>query len=297
MTLLERFQANHDMVIDALKQQRLVGFDNNVANEIATAGILQEFLEGDTIISQDDGQTDVYCLLTGEVRVLINGKELPHMRYANDSVGEMSAIEPTAPRSATLIANNNVIAVKLDARSFNNLMKEYPHVCIAVTKDLSRRLTERNALIDKSNENPKLFIISTVEAIEIARDIQLGLEHEQIDVRIWNDPIHFIPGQYTLESLEQIIKDYDFGLAIMSGDDFIVSRDKEQSAVRDNVIFELGLFMGSLGRSRTLLAIPKNEDIKLASDLEGLTPLKYKANQVNMLVTRLSRIIKDLGVK
>ncbi|MGP5069737.1 MULTISPECIES: TIR domain-containing protein [Psychrobacter] len=149
---------------------------------------------------------------------------------------------------------------------------------------------------------PKLFIISTVEAIEVAKDIQLGLEHSDVEVKIWNDPSHFTPGQYTLETLGIAIKDYDFGLAIMSGDDIVISRGTESTATRDNVIFELGLFMGSLGRSRTLLAIPRNMETKLASDLQGLTSLNYKIDSSNVidtttLVTRLSRTIQNLGVR
>ena len=62
----------------------------------------------------------------------------------------------------------------------------------------------------------------------------------------------------------------------MQGDDLTTSRGVEYSAPRDNVIFELGLFMGHLSRSRTLIAVPQGGKVKLASDLQGLTILDYK---------------------
>ena len=47
----------------------------------------------------------------------------------------------------------------------------------------------------------------------------------------------------------------DFDLAIMSGDDIVISKDEEFPTTRDNTIFKLGLFMGFLGRQCTLIAI------------------------------------------
>lgn len=38
----------------------------------------------------------------------------------------------------------------------------------------------------------------------------------------------------------------------MSGGDIVISKDEEFPTTRDNTIFELGLFMGFLGRQCTL---------------------------------------------
>ena len=45
----------------------------------------------------------------------------------------------------------------------------------------------------------------------------------------------------------------DFAAFIISPDDTVISRDAENLAPRDNVIFELGLFMGVLNRQRVFL--------------------------------------------
>jgi hypothetical protein len=47
-------------------------------------------------------------------------------------------------------------------------------------------------------------------------------------------------------------------------------------STRDNVVFELGLFMAALGPDRCFYLVPKTEqDFRIASDLKGLTTVIY----------------------
>ncbi len=62
---------------------------------------------------------------------------------------------------------------------------------------------------------------------------------------------------------------------ILSPDDAVTSRDATTAAPRDNITFELGLFMGALGHSRTFLIYPRGIDMKIPTDLTGITPLTY----------------------
>ena len=55
----------------------------------------------------------------------------------------------------------------------------------------------------------------------------------------------------------------------------MISRGAVTDAPRDNIIFELGLFMGVLGHSRTFLIYPRGIDIKIPTDLAGITLLPY----------------------
>ncbi len=302
MSLLDRFKGNPKAIIQELMKQKLVRSNPAIAQRIADKGELAIFNAGETIITQGNYDQDVYFILAGEANIIINGKKLPYTRKAGLTIGEMSALNPTNPRAATLIASNETVTIKVDQHIFDDLTNEFPEIIKIIAVDLSERLEERNALINAGNSKPKLFIISTVESVEIARQVKLSLHYDDIEVTIWNEGGVFAAGSYTLESLEKAIKESDFGLAIMQGDDLTNSRGVEYSAPRDNVIFELGLFMGFLTRQRTLLALPHGEKVKVASDLQGLTPLEYKISptkvaDVTNLTTVLRQHIKSLGPK
>lgn len=57
------------------------------------------------------------------------------------------------------------------------------------------------------------------------------------------------------------------------------SRGDEWPSPRDNVVFELGMFVGRLGRARAILMEPREEKVKLPSDLSGVTTITYNFKQ------------------
>ena len=78
-----------------------------------------------------------------------------------------------------------------------------------------------------------------------------------------------------MESLEREVESSDFAIAIAAPDDVLETRNLRWTVARDNVTFELGLFMGRLGRKRTILLESRDEHVHLPSDLVGLTTLRY----------------------
>lgn len=300
MSLLSKFKNKDQAVVNELLKQKIVNGNEEFAKEILQKGEVVDFKPDVDIITQGDHDQDVYFIIAGEANLIINGLLLC-TRGSGLTIGEMSAVNPSKARSATLTAKVDTIAVKVDVDSFNELLDKYPIAYKLLLIDQSNRLEERNTLINPCNPKPRLFIVSTAEALNIAEDIKLELDYSDIEVTLWSQPDAFPAGSFVLESLEQSVKTHDFGLAIMSADDTVISREVESVAPRDNVIFELGLFMGHLGRERTLLAFPRGQESKLASDLQGLTPLTYKDDgskiDTKNLATQLTRIIKDKGVK
>jgi predicted nucleotide-binding protein len=299
MELKDRFK-DKNALINALLPQKLVEHDAQMAEDIAEQGELVQFANGDTIIEQGGYDQDVFFIIAGEVSLLVHGNQFPYTRTAGISIGEMSALDPTQPRSATVKALTDTVTLKLTATAFNELANKYPKIHRLLAVDLSQRLNQRNELIEKQSEKPKLFIISTVESLNIARDIKSQLDYDEFDVTIWNETSVFNGGDYTLEALERAVQESDFGLAILQDDDITISRKIEQKAPRDNVIFELGLFMGLLTRKRTFIALPRGVEQKLASDLKGLTPFEYKITSktdydVSNLAHNLRKAITKLG--
>lgn len=300
MKLIDRFK-NSETLLKALLKQEIVEQDREIATCIADKGSLVEFAKGETILEQGSYDQDVYFILAGEILLSVNGNEFPYRRGDGISIGEMSALDPTQPRSATAIANIDTVALKLNAESFNEIANRFPEINRRLSIDLSQRLNQRNQLVSKRNDIPRVFIISSVESIDIARKIAVEFDHDNIEMIIWNDQGIFKSGNYTLEDLQEAVENSDFGLAILHPDDVLRSREEEHLVARDNVIFELGLFMGVLTRTRTYLAIPRDEKLKLASDLVGLNPLEYIVKgeefDVRTLAIKLRELIKMYGIR
>lgn len=121
---------------------------------------------------------------------------------------------------------------------------------------------------------PKVFIASSIEAVEYAKAIQQLLDH-QCETTIWSQGV-FGLSQGTLENLELVINKFDFAILILTPDDMVISRGEIKQSPRDNLLFELGLFVGRLGRSRTYIIQDRTNQIKLPSDFAGITTATFQ---------------------
>ncbi|WP_143090107.1 TIR domain-containing protein [Sphingomonas rubra] len=149
---------------------------------------------------------------------------------------------------------------------------------------------------------PRMFIGSSVEGLSVAYSIQESLEHD-VEATVWNQGV-FELSRYTLEALIDALADSDFALFVLQPDDVVQLRDAEKQAVRDNVIFELGLFIGRIGKERCFLVMPRGVDnFHLPTDLLGITPGQYEPEREdgNLLAAlgpacqRVRRSVKALG--
>lgn len=120
---------------------------------------------------------------------------------------------------------------------------------------------------------PYIFIGSSKESLVVAEVIQANLQYEAETV-IWSQGL-FRPGAGTLETLLAEAPKFDFAILVLHADDLIESRGQSLLAPRDNVMFELGMFMGTLGRDRTFFLYNRDRPPKLPSDLAGITALAY----------------------
>lgn len=116
---------------------------------------------------------------------------------------------------------------------------------------------------------PELFIGSSVEGLSIAEAIETKLHH-YFNVSIWTDGV-FNLGNTTIDDLLIQLDNSDFGVFVFTADDLIKFRGSEYSTARDNVIYELGLYTGKLGRYNTFIIMPSdNNAFHLPSDLSGV---------------------------
>ncbi|UEG54037.1 nucleotide-binding protein [Mucilaginibacter daejeonensis] len=128
---------------------------------------------------------------------------------------------------------------------------------------------------------PKIFIGSSVSGLPVAYAIQEELEHDA-DINIWSQGIFNLTAS-TLAELMNALNTFDFAVFVFSADDPIEFKDEQFLAVRDNVIFEAGLFIGRLGTEKVFFIKPRNaKRIKLPTDLLGITPGDYDDSKENL---------------
>ncbi len=125
---------------------------------------------------------------------------------------------------------------------------------------------------------PRLFIGSSVENLQTSYAIQQGLEYDA-NVTIWNQGV-FRLSESSLDSLINELDKTDFAVFVFQPDDITIIRDKKVNTIRDNLVFELGLFIGKLGKDRVYFLLPRQTDqLHLPTDLLGITPGYFDASR------------------
>ena len=165
-------------------------------------------------------------------------------------------------------------AIHLEGKTRRHYRRSKSRVPNVGVNPLARRLLERNSTIGAYREKIRVFLISSGEAVGVARIIQDALSRDFLVVP-WTDGVFKI-ANYALQSLEDELEKCDFAIAVAHTDDVTLSRGQDWPSPRDNVIFELGLFMGRLSRQRAILMEPREEKVKLPSDLAGVTTIPYR---------------------
>lgn len=150
---------------------------------------------------------------------------------------------------------------------------------------------------------PKVFIASSVEGLSIAYSVQANLDHDANNT-VWSQGI-FELSTPPIDSLVATLDSSDFAIFVFSPDDEVHMREQSANVVLDNVLFELGLFLGRLGKVRCFIIAPTPHTIRIASDLAGVTPATYSStrdvaelsatlgpacHQIRLAMTRLGRM-------
>jgi predicted nucleotide-binding protein len=126
---------------------------------------------------------------------------------------------------------------------------------------------------------PILFIASSSEGLPVAYALQESLERDA-HIGVWSQG-YFEGSEYPLESLATALRTADFGIFVITPDDKVERRGVQIQTARDNVIFELGLFVVGLGRERAFIVSPRGLELHLPSDLLGINRLEYDGARFN----------------
>ena len=212
--MISRFQGSDGKLrlIKALREQQLIRDEEALAAEIAElAGVIQfEPTSGkNEIIRQGASDNEIFLILAGEVSIRVHGREVA-TRRTGYHVGEMALIDPTVPRSASVIATEQTVVAHNTEAEFTVLAGKYPYLWRRLALELAARLRQRGSLIKPPNTTPVVFIGSSVEALPVAREIQNGLQHDKMLVSVWTDGV-FRATRGAVESLLEAVGKSDFG--------------------------------------------------------------------------------------
>jgi hypothetical protein len=148
---------------------------------------------------------------------------------------------------------------------------------------------------------PRIFLGSSGKQEKLLQALTRGLE-DIAHVVPWTTS--FNPGTTTLERLIELTNEVDFAAFVFAQDDWTTQSPQSSSSTasgqaspRDNVVFEAGLFGGTLGMRRTFILHANGA--KLPSDLLGLTSVRYEGTtptQVRTINEKIRKAIEDHGL-
>jgi hypothetical protein len=151
---------------------------------------------------------------------------------------------------------------------------------------------------------PTLFIGSSTESVNVAYAIQENLEHD-CEGAVWTQGT-FEPSQTILQELLDKKDKADFAVFVLTGDDLVTIHNTNQTAVRDNVLFEFGLFLGSIGAERVFLVRPRDDqNLRVPTDLFGLVMSQFYSQRsdgnlnaaLGPACNQIRRAINKLGAR
>jgi hypothetical protein len=150
---------------------------------------------------------------------------------------------------------------------------------------------------------PRIFLGSSGKQEQLLQALTGGLA-EVAQVEPWTTS--FNPGTTTLDRLLELTREVDFAAFVFAQDDWTATSpptpaaaasESGQASPRDNVVFEAGLFGGTLGMRRTFILHANGA--KLPTDLLGLTSVRYDdataAAEVEAVCQKLRKAIEDEG--
>lgn len=139
-----------------------------------------------------------------------------------------------------------------------------------------RGMNTRTSKTRNARLRPRIFIGSSSERMAVAEAAEINLARFA-DVAPWKHA--FRAGHNFLADLIREARRCDFALLVLTPDDILLSRQVEYRTPRDNILFELGLFIGELGPERVFVLLDETIDTKILSDYAGISVLRYNGQR------------------
>jgi CRP/FNR family transcriptional regulator, cyclic AMP receptor protein len=255
---------------------------------------LRAFDSGEVIIRQQATDTDIFFIIVGNVVLFKNDIEVER-QGAGSVIGEIGAVDPGSYRSVTIKALEPTVVASVSQPRFQIIADQYPFLWKRLATEIADRLRRRGTgTFQPRRTKARVFIASSSESLIHAKKLSTLLQCESLTIDLWSTNV-FQPSLTYIESLEAEVVNTDIAILLLSQDDIVTSRGITSEAPRDNLIFELGLFVGALSRRRTFIVQPDGVDLKIPSDLFGVEPVKYPRAGMSQIANNLKILFRGLG--
>ncbi len=141
----------------------------------------------------------------------------------------------------------------------------------------------------------KLFVGCSKNERTLALEAKVLLSQD-FDVTIWDDTFWetntqaFKLNDNILQGLLRASLQFDFALMIGTRDDEVVKKGKVVLQARDNVLFELGLFIGRMGLGNCSFIV--DQQLNILEDLKGIVLSKFEVGNENSFQIAVEKIRK-----
>ena len=117
---------------------------------LAFASEMVSFQDGDIVFNNGDTADYAYVIMEGAVDIITETDKGPIVMVTlsqNQLIGELGLINNT-PRIATLLANGNLLAMKITAEMFFRILRENSEVALDVIRILSDKVARTNEQLE-----------------------------------------------------------------------------------------------------------------------------------------------------
>ena len=117
---------------------------------LAFASEMVSFQDGDIVFNSGDSADYAYVIMEGAVDIITETDKGPIVTVTlsqNQLIGELGLLNNT-PRIATLVANGNLLAMKITAEMFFRVLRDNSEVALDVIRMLSTKVTNTHEQLE-----------------------------------------------------------------------------------------------------------------------------------------------------
>lgn len=138
---------------------------------------------------------------------------------------------------------------------------------------------------------PKIFIGSSSSGLVAAKKAKNFLS-PIADVVLWKENGVWEPNRSTFDNLLRMSNYFDFGVFVATSDDLTLTNDQLVIEPRDNVILEMALFLGAIGKDKSFLLV--EEGVKLPSDFNGIYMPRFERKSSDSIKSACNELITKI---